>query len=110
MELGAHPPPPIPAWGMSGGTGSPEAMQAGNTVSAINAFSAVFGVALTMLAEIYTARTLDYQASGERRSTFCFCCLSLSLSLSLVLLHIIMFLCFFFGFLTLAFIVSVFGV
>ncbi|CAJ1432295.1 unnamed protein product, partial [Effrenium voratum] len=38
------------------------AMQAGNTVSAINAFSAVFGVALTMLAEIYTARTLDYQA------------------------------------------------
>lgn len=37
------------------------AMQAGNTISAINAFSAVFNVALTLLAETYTARNLDYQ-------------------------------------------------
>ena len=38
------------------------AMQAGNTISAINAFSAVFGVALALLAQTYTARNLDYQA------------------------------------------------
>eukprot|EP00438_Fugacium_kawagutii_P019225 Skav230548 [mRNA] locus=scaffold1605:36277:41211:- [translate_table: standard] len=38
------------------------AMQAGNTISAINAFSAVFNVALTLLAQSYTARNMDYQA------------------------------------------------
>jgi len=38
------------------------AMQAGNTISAINAFSAVFNVALTLLAESYTGRSTDYQA------------------------------------------------
>jgi len=38
------------------------AMQAGNTISAINAFSAVFNVALTLLAQTYTARNMDYQA------------------------------------------------
>merc|ERR1712194_488033 len=44
---------------------------AGNTVSAINAFSAVFNVALTLLAQTYTSMDQNYmQVTGSILSNF----------------------------------------
>eukprot|EP00442_Polarella_glacialis_P024003 CAMPEP_0115142876 /NCGR_PEP_ID=MMETSP0227-20121206/60422_1 /TAXON_ID=89957 /ORGANISM="Polarella glacialis, Strain CCMP 1383" /LENGTH=72 /DNA_ID=CAMNT_0002551569 /DNA_START=1 /DNA_END=216 /DNA_ORIENTATION=- len=44
---------------------------AGNTISAVNAFSAVFNVALTLLAQTYTELDINYmQVTGSILSSY----------------------------------------